>query len=85
MPSLEDLPSLLAEQADRAAIAIGKALLPYMKLGVAGLLGFAGTVIWVLIFVYVMVNVSLPANLIACGGMGYLTFLAYEKFKSSER
>lgn len=85
MPSLENLPSLLAKQADRAAIAIGKALLPYMKLGVAGLLGVAGTVIWVLIFVYVMVNVSLPANLIACGGMGYLTFLAYEKFKSSER
>lgn len=85
IPSLEDLPKVLLKQTDRLAIALGKAVLPLLKMGIAGLLGIVGAVLWVLLFVYVMLNLSVPANLVVCGGMGYLTFIAIEKFKSSER
>lgn len=83
--TLEELPSFLAQQADLAIVALGKAVLPLLKMGIVGLLGIVGFVLWVLLFVYVMLNLSVPANLVVCGGMGYLTFIAIEKFKSSER
>lgn len=71
IPTLEELPGFLAQQADRAVVALGKAVLPLLKLGLKGILGFVAMVLWVLLFVWVMLNISLPLNLIVGGGLIY--------------
>lgn len=85
IPAPEELPRFIVTQADRAVIALGKALLPLVKVGVHGLLGIAGVVLAIWLVVYMLINISFPANLIACVFLGYLAVVAYKKFESSER
>lgn len=85
VPTPHEFSQLLVKWADQAAIKIGRSVLPLVKLGISGLFGIAATVIWVLLFIFLLLKLSLPANLIVCGGLVYLTVWAYGKFKSSER
>lgn len=85
IPKVEELPGIILRESDRAVIAIGKWVLPLMKFGAVGVLAIAATVLWILLLVYLLLNLGLPANLIACGVVCYATYLAIGKFKSSER
>jgi hypothetical protein len=79
LPTCEELPQFLTKQADRAVIELGKAVLPLLKAVGIGLAGIALTVIWVMVLVWLLLNLALPANLIACGGMIYGTHFLWER------
>lgn len=73
IPTVEELPGVILRETDRAAVAIGKMLLPLIKMGIIGLLAIAATVLWILLLVSLLFNLSLPANLILCGFQIYVT------------
>ena len=85
MPALEDLPRLLPKLVDKAVIAIGKFMLPLMTLALGGLVGIAAVLLWIFLLGYLLFSLSLPINLIVCGGLVYATIVLLEKFKGSER
>lgn len=79
IPKVEELPGVILSKFDQAAILIGKQLLPLIKMVAVGLLGIAATVLWILLLVYLMLRLSLPANLIVCGLQIYLTVVAINR------
>ena len=85
MPALEDLPRLLPKLVDKAVIAIGKFMLPLMTLALGGLVGVATVLLWIFLLGYLLFTLSLPINLIVCGGLVYATIVLLEKFKGGER
>ena len=85
VPALEELPRLLPKLVDKAVIAIGKFLLPLMTLALGGLVGVATVLLWIFLLGYLLFTLSLPINLIVCGGLVYATIVLLEKFKGSER
>ena len=77
--STDDLVSLIGRQADRGVIALGKQILPLMKLGIAGVIGIFATALWVILLIYLLKNLSLPANLVACGILIYYTVTSIKR------
>jgi len=74
IPSLDELPNVILRKADRVAIAIGRMLLPLLHAGLLWVAGIAVAVAWVLALIWLLLNISFPANLIVCGAIVYGTY-----------
>ena len=56
-----------------------------MTLALGGLVGVATVLLWIFLLGYLLFTLSLPINLIVCGGLVYVTIVMLEKFKGGER
>ena len=81
IPEVKDVPSILLRQVDRAAIQIGRTILPLAKTALLFVLVIVLMLVWVFVFTWLFLNVNVPLNLVLCGADVYGTFTCIKNSK----